>query len=244
MTLVTEDAEWERIEDDLGRISVEVDERLAADFESSEYKGISGRSRLVRLGQDFEVLEYGRADNELYADVTPLNRTESVNVELSDGDEVARFFAYDDEDILRDNELEESLRNSSIEYEILNDEKVAIELDYGFLRPNVSGEVSMEEIESVDKDDLVREYPGWDAGLVERRDHYVKSNPVKMPIDAHGIILGTEHPQDEHYNSPLVDAGYGQNSPNGNSIIFEMDYQAEHVDGHKPRPVMRFIEAE
>lgn len=244
MTLVTEDAEWEWLEEDKGRISIELDEALAEEFETAEYRGISGRSRLVRLGQDFEVLEYGRNDTEIYADVVPVNRTETVDVELSDDDEVARFFAYEDGDILRGDQLEESLGDSSVECEVLDDEKIAVELEYCFLRPDVSGSVGMENLESADKDDLVEEYPGWDAGLVERRDHYVRSVPVKMPENAHGIILGTEHPEDEHYSSPLIDAGYGQNSPEGESIIFEMDYQAKHVNGHKPRPVIRLVDAE
>lgn len=202
---------------------------------------ISVRSRYARLGVDMDLMDWAVQDETIVAEVEQDRHTGSVDPQFSEGDTVGRLYGFTDEEVITGDELEAVVEEYDLPAEVIADDTIALETEPGYLRPAPLDEIDASTIEDMDKDDLMEQYQGWDAGLVERDDQYVVTEPVEMPGDVYGVIQGTEHQDEYHLNSRLIDPGYGAEQEDGQGIICEVLSTAEDINGRRPRPTMQLV---
>ncbi len=191
---------------------------------------ISTRSRLARLGSHLHILEnkYPWIEgNVLKAIIGYINYSTPIIYHV--GDEVGRFYVYNDDEKITGKELEKIVVENKIPGEINKDDIIEIELTDNYYIPKKSIEIEAREVIK-NPDKYIFKCKNKDWSTLCNDVTILETKKIKIPSDVFGLIIETTYfGSTFHLNSRVIDPGW-----EGNLIVEVRTYE-DPVFFEKPK---------
>ncbi len=221
-------------------VDATVDEATADYLLDADVVDWTGRSRYHRLGAETQLQDVHIEDDAVTARVSTHDHGR-YGLVYGEDDAVGRVYGWNHDEVVQGDALDELV--SEMPAERAPEECAALALQPGFYRPSPPGDdgvVQAAAVDAVDDLDTLLARTSW-ARMLETDLFFRYSEPVTMPEGYHAEIVGTEHPDERHLSSTVIDAGYGQAA--GRPVAVEVKSARQKVDGRWPRPLVRFVAA-